>query len=143
MIGLRKDRQYMLTNELNGCIATVVMSEHPTGIREVGLTHFPPFMKDRNLKELEQLVTPEMKSSKNKAVFVYAQEKRSEETLPGLIEGIKKIFGEDVVIRVEKYKNEGEEDDGTLIIRIPTNAEGPISAHLRKGAISLMPPIPA
>lgn len=129
--------QFLLTNELNGCIATVLFSEDTESAkREVAFTHFPPFMNERNMKMIDELVTPEMKAGSKKKILVFCQEKRSER-VSEFVAQIKDTFGSNAEVEIVKYKKEGKEDDGTLLVRIPKIGAGPMSIHHSAGDINI------
>jgi hypothetical protein len=129
--------QFILTNELNGCAATVLFSENSkTAEREVVFTHFPPLMHERNLKMVDELVTQEMKAGNKKKVLIFCQAKRSE-WVSEFLNKIINIYGSDTEVEIVKYKKEGREDDGTLLVRIPKISVGPISVHHSAGDINI------
>lgn len=132
-----KNPHFLLTNELNGCAATVLLSENAeTDRREAVLTHFPPFMEERNLKMIADLATEEMKAAGRKKILIFCQKKRSE-WVPKFVEKIQAIFGTDAEVEIVKYENQGGEDDGVLLIRIPKKGEGSMSAHHSVGDIPI------
>ena len=118
-------------------MATVLFSEDTqTAKREVALTHFPPFMKKRNINMIKDLITPEMKAGNIKKVVVFCQERRAE-WVTEFVEEIRDIYGSDADVEIVKYKKQGKEDDGTLLVRIPKIGTEPMSIHYSAGDMNI------
>lgn len=118
------EEKILMTNQLNGCVATVMVCETKDGRRIGQLTHFPDFMNKRQQEEVENLLTPDMKFSVKKKVVLFFQQKRSE----GRHE-LKKFFeqklGLGTEIDVKLYSSVPDcEANGVIVVRIPSIKNG-------------------
>lgn len=120
--------EVVLTSRLNGCIATLIVADGKGG-REAALSHFPPFMLDRNVKNLDQVVTPDMRMAEKKTIFMLVAANRKEE-IPRLREEVVKLVGADASVTVQEYTTDPTKpDSGVLLVKIPPAGEGSVSVH--------------
>lgn len=124
-----KNPEYILTNQLDGCTAVVVIAEMPNGERHVLISHFPPFAKERNVNELSALITPEIQGASKKTLLIVKNGKREVNTNQ-VRDGIQTALGENTVVKELKYTNNGKDGDGALIVEVPPKEKGVPSAHV-------------
>lgn len=125
-----EEEKLLSTNNLRGCLVSVVVSEELDGRRVVQFAHHPPIGKDlpiseRHLQDIKGFVGRMGSNVKN--IFFFAARKRLRD--PRILEGAVKdaAGGADIKIKIETYMNDPvREDDGTLLIKMPskTTKEG-------------------
>ena len=101
--------QVLITEKLNGCMATIIYTEQKDMKSSAQLVHFPPFMLDRHLEKISSLTTQDDVDATKKYALVYLQLKRKENE-DAIISHIKTVLGDNVSIHVEYYEA-GDESD--------------------------------
>src|SRR5688572_26159881 len=93
---------FLLTNKLNGCVATLISSERQDGTRDVAMTHFPDLAKERNFRTFDELIGAEMAEAPKKQVTLLVTKRHS-----GVVEEyrneLRRRLGDDTEITVDYY----------------------------------------
>lgn len=130
---LDKDKEVILsTNELNGCMVSLIISENPAEKRrKIHFAHYPPIsegglpISSIHLQKMKEFLG-KINKEDIKNIFLYANNKRLVD--PRKLETVTReaLGGVENPIKIETYNNDPEKDDnGTLIIKIPAeNKEG-------------------
>lgn len=74
----------LMTTQLNGCVATVVVCQSPEGKRIAQLTHFPDFATEKQGQKIDELTTDEMRTAVEKKVVLFFQKKNEREEVERL-----------------------------------------------------------
>ena len=120
--------KFLLTNELNGCTATVIFTEQADGRREAAMAHFPDIMTARHVSKLGEIVTEKMRSSPKKSALIFAADNR-QESVAEIQTELRALLGEEADVQIESYKKSDEADYGVLLVRVPPAGREPASAH--------------
>lgn len=126
--------QWIATNQLNGCMATVVFMEDAQGARTVSMTHFPN-IEDASLIHqagtIKDALPVSPKSQHKKSAIVFASLRRKSGVL-GLKKNIQELLGPESTVHVKYYK-EGltEEGDGVVIVSVPPKQQGEAEYRVR------------
>ncbi len=126
--------QWIATNQLNGCMATVVFMEDAQGVRTASLTHFPKIV-DTSLTHQAGIINNTLpvppQSQDKKGAVILASFKRKEGAL-GLKKNIQELLGDGSSVQVQYYK-EGlaEEGNGVVIVSVPPKPRGEAEYRVR------------
>lgn len=117
-----KSEKHIITKELNGCTATLVVSEGDNGDRRVEFTHYPSFAKDAQTSKLGELIVPPVEG--NSSAVIFAHNKRTESMEPISLK-LKGILGDDVRIEIVKYiPDKSMKGNGAILVSIPPSDSG-------------------
>lgn len=133
--GPAEKNKILITANLNGCTATLIWTELADHTRSAQLVHFPPFMIERHLQKIAELVTETDKKAPQKHALVYLSSKRKENESQ-IIESIKSVFGADVSITSRYYENATSTESGIMGIELRSRGEGNVIYHIGKDAIA-------
>lgn len=122
-----EEKKSFLTEELNGCTAVLIFTEEEDGKRTLCLTHYPPFMLERNKNKITELLDGNMIKATKKKVVILAENKRQEH-LPDLKLHISNSLGEDTNIEVVTYtKDPSKENYGRFSAKVAPKESGTVS----------------
>jgi hypothetical protein len=121
--------QVLITEHLNGCTATVIVTEHEDLTRSAQLVHFPPFFLDSHMKKIDSLASEEDRAAQKNESLIYMSETRQENRAT-IEEHLRSIFGDSIAITFATYQENAPHDHaGTLAVEIPGNPDEPTRYH--------------
>jgi len=115
---------FMLTNKLNGCIATLIASERADGTRDVAMTHFPDLAQEKNFAVLKQIIGEEMSRAPKKKVVLLVTKKHAG-AVAAYERELRQLLGPDVAIEVTTYTpDRANEATGMMVVEVPPTGKG-------------------
>lgn len=132
------------TYGLGGCYGCLVYTEHPDGIRNAVLTHYPPTEISQDLSKLRELIGQSVKmreaTTKQTVLVMAAGERvedpatkrgslrvRDQQTADLLTLAVQTELGAGIDVKLELYSESqmaDEKDQGTLLVYIPPSGKG-------------------
>lgn len=131
--GPTEKNKILITANLNGCTATIIWTELADHTRSAQLVHFPPFMLERHLQKITDLVTESDKEAPEKHVFVYLSSKRKENESK-IIDHMKSVLGANLLVQTRYYENGTDAESGIVGIELRPEG-GDVIYHIGKDAI--------
>jgi hypothetical protein len=118
------ENKVLITEKLNGCIATIVWTESKDKRRSAQIAHFPSIMPDRHFEKISEMATDADKAASVKGALVYMSSKRPESE-SRIIAHLKQVFGPDISIVSRYYKERAGGESGIVAVELkPRQGKG-------------------
>jgi hypothetical protein len=130
-IGPDDPNQVLITENLNGCSATIIWTESSDHLRSAQLVHFPPFMLDRHLQKIKDLIKDSDLVAFEKHALLYLSSRRRENEFK-IIECMQSELGKDLQITIRFYEEKTDDESGILAVELKSGQDGEVIYHLGK-----------